>query len=501
MEGQDAMRKAVLASLSPQLLEVQSRWLNLSRWEQDDLYAREFVAPFAKRFADLPLHDAPPDMPRPRALVSILGLSWQPVVLMATWCRPQRLLVLGTEESLEVAPAGEGVLSLIARVAEIRREVVDYRCVGDPGERDIYREVRDFLNRAGVPAREVFVDPTGGKKSMSAAAALAGFLAGAPLVYVDYGKYHGPNRIPIPGTEYPRLLTNPLEVMGDLELRDVFAAFNRSDFQEAEHLAGKLASRLYKPREAECLVLLARGYAAWDRFNFCAANEALGEARDVLNRFADQGRWAWAAAVRTALEVNLPALEALAQIQKRPDRIEAGIPLLAWYLAAARRLLRAGKPSLAVLLTYAAVERYVDLCLWIDFRLDDERPDYARVADRLDRQRYDQAGHRLFGRNYTTRELEGPLMLTNGAQLLAALAPARLSMEDLGPLMGLSNARNKCEYEHGFLPTTPSEEDARRYVEVGIRAAARLASNEQEFQHMLDKNEFPKLEVESSLER
>jgi hypothetical protein len=65
---------------------------------------------------------------------------------------------------------------------------------------------------------------------MSASAALAGFLAGAPLVYVDYHEYHGLNRIPVAGTEYSRLMKNPLEVLGELELRDVFLCFQLQRF-------------------------------------------------------------------------------------------------------------------------------------------------------------------------------------------------------------------------------------------------------------------------------
>src|SRR5690606_20119628 len=97
------------------------------------------------------------------------------------------------------------------------------------------------------------------------------------------------------------------------------------------------------------------------------------------------------------------------------------------------------KTSLAVLLTYAAVERYVDLCLWVEFGLDDEAPDYERIAMVLDRERYDHAGRRLFGKSYRSRELDGPLMFGNGAQLLAALNSDRLAEDDLGILAGLSN--------------------------------------------------------------
>jgi CRISPR-associated protein (TIGR02710 family) len=481
------------AQLTPDLTEIQQRWLGLPRKQQDELYATEFAPSFARLFADLPLHGAQETLEKPRALVSVLGFSWQPVALMAAWARPERMLVIGTKDSLDMRVTGEGVLSLISRISGVGRDVIKDVEVGDPGEADIYRAVRDFLGRSGIPPRQVFVDPTGGKKSMSASAALAGFLAGAPLVYVDYGEYHGPNRVPVAGTEYPRLLTNPLEVLGDLEMRDIFGAFNRSDFQEAERLAEHLVERLYEPREAECLRKLARGYAAWDRFDFKAAQQALGEARDALGRFASNAGWAWAGPVRDVLDPNMQALDNLAKIQKQPATLEEGLPLLVWYLAAARRLLDAGKPSLAVLLTYAAVERYVGLCLWIDFGLDDEKPDYARISDRLDRKKYDKAGRDLIGNVYIPRTLDGPLMFSNGACLLAALAPERLAPSDIGPLKGLTHARNKCEYEHGFLPKTPPQNEVEKFLAKATEIIAHACGGKDALERKLRGFVFPKL--------
>lgn len=482
--------------LPPGLEAIQRRWRDLPRREQDLLYATEFAEPFAPLFADRPLAGAPDDLPRPRFLVSLLGLSWQPVSLMAAWCKPERMLVIGTEVSLDLTVGGEDVLSLIARIAGIPRGAIEPARVGDPGEAEIYRHVRDFIQGTGVPPREVFIDPTGGKKSMSAAAALAGYVLGAPLVYVDYADYHGSHRIPIAGTEFPRLLVNPLEVMGDLELRDVFRAFDRSDFQEAERLAARLARRLYEPREAECLAFLARGYGAWDGFRFAEAREAFGDARGLLERYADQGRWRWAPAIREGLGRNLRALDALARIEEKSARLEDGIPLLAWYLAAAERLLGAGKVSLAVLLTYAAIERHVGLCLWVDFGLDPATPDYARIAERLDRKAYCAAGRHLLGKDYEPRDPSGPLMFATGAQLLAALSPERLNQGDLGFLRGLSITRNRCEYEHGFLPRPPERSNAKSFLPRARDIIARACEDAGVLEARIEDCRFPKLEVE-----
>ena len=478
-------------SLPDALQAIQQRWLTLPRKEQDELYAKEFAASFARLFAELPLYGASASLPKPRALVSVLGFSWQPVALMAAWCRPERMLLLGTEDSLNLKVPEESVLSMIARVADIDRNIIEIRRVGDPGEADIYRAVRDFLN-SGISGREVFVDLTGGKKSMSASAALAGFLAGAPLVYVDYGEYHGPNRIPVAGTEYPRLLTNPLDVLGDLELRDVFAAFNRSDFDEAEHLARRLSARLYEPREAEALAELAGGYAAWDRFNFVVSRERLSTADRVIVEFAGIGKWGWAESVRDVLAGNLRALEVLAKVTEIPGSLEEGLPLVIWYLAAAQRMAEVEKTSLAALLLYAAMERYMGLCLRLEYGLDDEQPDYSQVKDKIDLKRFDEAGRALVGKGYRHRELEGKLMFINSAQLLATLAPNRLDQGDLGRLQGLSTTRNKCEYEHGFLPKVPAKKDVQGFL-AGVKRIVERCCGETRLEEMLASYEFPKL--------
>ena len=485
------MKDIPQVSLPAELQSVQQRWRALSRTEQDELYAKEFAPPFARLFAELPLHGSPPSMreKKPRFLVSVLGLSWQPVALMAAWCHPERMLVLGTDESLNMRVAAEGVLSLISRLACIDRDIIEARNVGDPGEEDIYRAVRNFLS-SSVSPREVFVDPTGGKKSMSASAALAGFLAGTPLVYVDYTEYQG--RIPVPGTEYPRLLTNPLQVMGDLELRDIFAAFNRSDFSEAELLARKLAARLYEPRGAEALAELAGGYAAWDRFEFAEARDKLTKAESIIGGFAGTGNWSWAESVRKVLTGNLQAVKALANLTKTPVSIEEGLPLVIWYLAAAQRMVDAGKTSLAVLLLYAAMERYMGLCLRIEHGLDDEHPDYSQVKEKIDCKKFEAAGTKLFGERYQRRELEGQLMFANSAQLLATLAPDRLDLKDLGPLQGLSRSRNKCEYEHGFLPERPATDAVQNFL-ASAKSIVGRCCGESRLEELLISYAFPRL--------
>jgi hypothetical protein len=79
------MDTPVTIELDDELRALQARWRSeRSRAAQDELYAREIAPRLLPRFCALPLHGAPAGMPRPTALVSILGLSWQPVSSPAT---------------------------------------------------------------------------------------------------------------------------------------------------------------------------------------------------------------------------------------------------------------------------------------------------------------------------------------------------------------------------------------------------------------------------------
>jgi hypothetical protein len=179
-------------------------------------------------------------------------------------------------------------------------------------------------------------------------------------------------------------------------------------------------------------------------------------------------------------------------LSEAPASVEEGLALVVWYLAFAQRMVAAGKTSLAVLLTYAAMERYMGLCLRIEYGLDDEHPDYSRVQQQIDPKIFDEAGRKIVGQKYEPRKLSGKLMFANSAQLLATLAPHRLEVKDLGLLQGLSAKRNKCEYEHGFLPRTPAPEDAQKFL-AGVKILVGRCCGEQVLENMLGDYRYPGL--------
>ncbi len=487
------------AELPAGLASVRERWRVAERREQDRLYAAEFVDDFLPLFAALPLEGAPEEMRRPRALVSVLGLSWQPVALMGAWARPEVMLVLGTRESLQSEVLGEPVLEFVRKQVGLSPANFVHVQVPDPPEVEIYREIRDFLRQRRIEPQDLFVDPTGGKKSMSAAAALAAFWMGARLVYVDYREYHPQSRIPVPGSEYPRLMANPLNDLGDLEIERIVTAYRVGRYAEAASRSEDLARRLYEPRLAESYRLAALAYGAWDAFRFKSALEHLQLLWDHVERHAERGRWSFTPELRRCMSRNLPTLRALGALEdaggmdEKPGTLETGLPLVLNHYAAAVRTREIGKTSLAVLFLYATVERFVDLCLWVGYGLDDERPQFEKLGQRLDMKKYHELGSRLFKDKYIERPLEGSINYSNGLQLLAVLEPGRITAEEFFRLQGLGTMRNKSEFEHGLLAKPVPERQVDQAFDQVRGILARAVGGTSELENRLADFLFPRL--------
>ncbi len=463
------------ASLPAHLAEVRDRWLQASREDRDGIYAREFLPAFAGLFASRPLAGAPDGFVRPRALVSLVGMSWQPVVLMASWVKPARLLLIVTRESRAQRPGGQDLVSYLAEHAGIGAGFIDVREVPDDGEVEIYRRIREFVAGSGIPARATAVDPTGGKKSMSVAAGLAAGHLGCPIVYVDYREYDAARRLPLPGTEYPRLLSDPLAELGETEFRALRAAFDRGDFGVARTLAERLAQRLYEPREAEALRDLAQGYGAWDRFDFGEALVMLRRADATVAKHASAGGWAWAPGLRRRLDDHVRLLTELKQAAANPKAEGQGWPLVANHVGAARRALSGDHATKALHLTYASLERFVDLVLWCDFELDDNcQDDFAgRLPPTFELGAYHALGRTMHGAAYEERALRGPLMFANGVVLAASLAPDLIERGELPALKQLSDARNRTEFEHGLVAQPPDLDKCRKWLALVERIVKR----------------------------
>ena len=136
-------------------------------------------------------------------LILSVGTSYEPLILNISLLHPRRILFLYTAET-------EKVLDKIVRY--LRLEVTDYQKnqVEATDSLSIYHEIKKVYLSWDRPAK-VYIDFTGGTKTMSAAAALAGSLIGVQLIYVGTQSYLTDFRKPEPGSEELFYIDNPIE--------------------------------------------------------------------------------------------------------------------------------------------------------------------------------------------------------------------------------------------------------------------------------------------------
>ena len=123
--------------------------------------------------------------------------------------KPEKVLFIHSEETEEYLDVIQRWTGLT--LFQVVRESIDS---SDPT--GVYKAIKDFV--LSKNSKEVLLDITGGKKSMVGGAAMAGSLLGIDIGYVDYDEYLNDLRQPKPGSEYPNILKNPLEILGDIDL-------------------------------------------------------------------------------------------------------------------------------------------------------------------------------------------------------------------------------------------------------------------------------------------
>lgn len=441
---------------------------------RDAWYAQEFFPEFAPVFAAKQLKGAPGLFVKPTHLVSLLGLSWQPVALLARWVRPERMLIIATLRSANHPVGREASLDVVRRWSGVDIKAIDVRIVEADDEVSIYGAVKEAIARWGVDPVRVAIDATGGKKSMSVAAGLAAYYRGAPLLYVDYEEYEDE---PLPGTEYPRLLADPFAVLGELKRDKFVAAFNACQFGRASTLLGELGPHVSDPERLEVLRQLTDAYLAWTRFDLTGSKDC---ARSKLAAVTESPR------LIDALE---PDIKRTVEIQREYlDRLDAAIPILrrknegdfvdgfpavVLHLAAAKRALGDGRFSEALMLAYSTIERVVTLFLWTDFGIDAKEADYAKskIAPHINNviDHFNKLGPDLHGRKRyrPVEKLPRQLAFMLGIQLVAVLDSSFFAgIGKLARFNTLADDRNKCEFEHGLVAEPVSGKRAKEAVEL-----------------------------------
>jgi CRISPR-associated protein (TIGR02710 family) len=391
--------------------------------------------------------------PRPaqpvHLLISLSGFSPLTTILAYELLRPEQLLVLFSEDTR----AGiDSIADHVVRRSGLRYSDFMSRPCTPTDPHSIYRVVKEVLDSIRFPdGRRPFVvlDITGGRKVMSAAAALAAWQLNLTLCYVE-ADYDPRLRRPVPGSDRLLVLGNPTELFGEQAMDAALRTFASGAFDAAYQHYDDLCDTIAEPARARFMRALSGLYRAWCDLDLTGLPTNLEAVQTTLTRV----RHLITPDTERRLAVQLDFLRRLSEADPNC--------LLVCFLVLGEHYREIGRHDFAALLFYRTVEG----CL--TGRLEQraagfscERPDYRRLSSDVEQLRRDYAAVATSIGKDPGLTLPPIIGLMNAALVLAALddpllAKAKLAgSKALGHLNTLATARNRSVLAHGDRAVSP----------------------------------------------
>jgi CRISPR-associated protein (TIGR02710 family) len=401
-----------------------------------------FAAERARAASDTPR--APVDL-----LISLCGFTPTPTILTHELLRPRRMVVLvsrDAEDSVDV------IHDRVTRpIGPLRPRNFHHVPCNPTDPLGIYRIVKEELERLDVAAGDrpyAIIDITGGRKVMSAAAALAAWQLKLDLAYME-GQFDRHTRHPIPGTDRMLILSDPTTLFGEQEMARALEMFRAGAFESARRRYDEICDTIAVPGRARFMRALSDMYRAWCDLDLAAlpatvelVQAALGQVRHDVGA------------------EHLAVLERQVDFVRRLTKGDLKAMLICFYVLGLhyRQL---GRHDFAALLFYRTVEGCLTRRLVQRYPgLDPDRLDWSLLGDRAAaRSRYTALATKLGGGGTAP---PSRLTLMGAAVLLASERDELTSRCGLAGVPGLralqsqARMRNKSILAHGF-QTVPAE--------------------------------------------
>jgi len=215
-------------------------------------------------------------------LISLSGFSPETTIIAFRLINPKSLFVISSEKtnkSIDVISEyiignGQGRIPSSKFIHE--------SC--DPtSPLEIYNLIRNKINRIYKDKSQSaklrgIIDITGGKKVMSAAAALVAWQLDMPICYIE-NSYDPSLRQPIPGSEELIFLDNPITLYGEEEMNKVLVLFQSGHYGEALNRYKELAERISEPTYARFMRDLSLLYSAWCNVEMTSLSDAINKVK------------------------------------------------------------------------------------------------------------------------------------------------------------------------------------------------------------------------------
>ena len=439
-----------LDKMNAQLLRIfrgEERYGDGPPAEQARRYRLKEILPVTVAYAKRNSPEVPDDSVD--LLVSLSGFSPETTILAFHLVNPKRLMIIGSEATRASVDVIQETLKL-----PLSRLYIEDCEPTDPLE--IYQYVQKaarLVRRDDGPAR-IIIDITGGKKVMSASAALAAARLDLPMCYVE-GDFDPELRQSRPGTERLVILRNPTDLFGDRQLDAGLAAFRHGAYAAAHAQFKDVAGAAYEPAFARFLRDLSAVYQAWCDLDF-AQLEGLSAA--LRSRLTDPG-YRPAPALVDRLHAQLEFVDSLVRLHQAKQQ---GPPLLLNFYLLGKHYQLLGRHDFAALLFYRTIEScFARRLTVLGSGFSSSRPDYsllhADVAELT--ARYTTVASVVHQREITSLPFDvGLLDAALLAQVLEDPMVDLLGMvgpKSFGQLKRLIGARNGSVLAHGVDSVEP----------------------------------------------
>jgi CRISPR-associated protein (TIGR02710 family) len=390
---------------------------------------------------------------RSKGAIMTVGLTDVPLTYSLRQIRPAYAAFLCTPGS---APTLDKVLtdSSLPPSQVQRREIAD-----DPGQIGIVHEFYEcFLwlrDHCRLAPSDIQVDPTAGRKWMSAGATMIASFLGLSMSYVEVQMREGQ---PVPETMRFVALGNAYDQTGFLEAEKGRELFNRCDFAAAADTFGKLTPLLSGQADLFAgLAKLSQVLHRWDLFQHY--EHSLSAEFEEASRHLD--RAAYSAADRSPLQAFVPDVRRLAHgIEEVTAAAKPALVATVDLLLNAERRLALGRYDDSIGRTYRALESLSQYYLSLGFGIDTGQADYSRWTDA---QRADVVSA------LQPAQLPSRIGLEEGWRMLWALkhrgaeAVVDSGGKLRGDLRGVLASRNSSILAHGWGPV--SERTAKTMID------------------------------------
>jgi CRISPR-associated protein (TIGR02710 family) len=293
-------------------------------------------------------------MKKYKGLILTVGTQGEQIKFSIGSIEPEYLGLIGTD-----TPQCKKTIDEIYQYSKLPVTKVKIEYIEDnPNQvKDIihkFLEIYEWMKKEGLDDKEIAVDPTGGRKWMSAGIYIISSLKGLNLVYVDAPFVNGK-----PDSQNMKLvyIGNAYEQTGFLEEGKADELFNKYNFGPAIKIYEFLSQKLSDPRRVEIKKQIAEEFNWWNQFSFEKAYKNFLDAYEKIRQYGIltglQSKLEGYIKILEILKQNETSGESYFKLLKNPQFSEK---ILLNLIATSERYAEINHYDFAVILLYRTLE-------------------------------------------------------------------------------------------------------------------------------------------------